>query len=278
MTRLKFDVTGVDPVGDFKVPKPGAYKARIDVVEHKESSQGNPMLEVQYVIVGDGEFNNSRIWDYYPMHVQWKLARFLTAVGVAGGKTDSDGKLSGRGAKGEFNTDSLVGKVVQIKTRIRPADEEAGYSERAEISNVIALRNGDEDVEDELEPDEGEDELEEDEDEDEGDEDEADYTYDDIQAMTKVQLRDLSKENELGIRVTKQSKLAALRDRVCEELGLEPEGGEDEDDEIEEVEDYSEAPIADLRNECKERGLSTKGTKAALVRRLEKDDEEGEPF
>ncbi len=274
MARLKFDVTGVDPAGDFKVPKPGAYKAKIDVVEHKPSSAGNPMLEVQYVI-SEGEYEGSRIWDYYPLHVEWKWRRFLEAVGIV-----KDGK-----EKGELNTDNIVGKRVMIKTTIRPADEEKGFPERANVNNVTPLKG----TVDEDEPDDAEDELDDEEEELDG---EGDLTADDIRKMKKVELRDLLKENDVeGIRVTKQVDLDKLRERVVakmvEEEMIAPEEEDEPEDEpdgdgdgedIEEVEDYAELGVADLRNEAKERGLPTKGTKAALVKRLEKDDEEGEPF
>src|SRR5215471_11491580 len=121
MARLKFDVTGVDPAGEFETPKPGAYKAKIDSIEHKQSAAGNDMLEVQYLITG-GEFDNSRLWDYYPLHVQWKYRRFLEAVGlVRGGKE-----------KGELNTEALIGKRVLIKI----TNEEYEGNTRARVQTV----------------------------------------------------------------------------------------------------------------------------------------------
>lgn len=338
MTRLKFDVEGVDPGGDFAVPKPGAYQCKIDVIEPKESSAGNEMLEVQYVITEKGEFNNSRLWDYIVLteNQKWKYRRFLEAVGA----------VTGQKEKGEIDIDKLIGKRVLVKVTNEDSEE---YGKRARVGSVSKLKSADveddadedgededegedltyEDVqamtkkelkelidelveeeeidrirvtkqtklntlrdkvcealeleeEDEDEPeDEDEDEIEdEDEVEDEDAEDEEELTADDIRGMKKTELKELIDEEGLGLRVTKQTKLAALRDRVVEKaveegLIVDPdEEDEDEDDDVEEVEDYAELGVADLRNECKERGLNSKGSKSALVKRLEKDDEE----
>ena len=56
---------------------------------------------------------------------------------------------------------------------------------------------------------------------------------------------------------------------------------EDDDEEVEEVEDYNDLSVDELRAELRERGLKATGKKSLLVKRLEKDDEEdedGEPF
>lgn len=280
MTRLKFDVTGVDPGGDFKVPKPGSYSCKIDVIEPKESQAGNDMLEVQYVITQDGEFEGSRLWDYIVLNDSsaWKYRRFLEAVGAVNGKTE----------KGEIDLDRLIGKRVLVKVTNEDSDE---WGKRARVGSVARLSKADLAEEEEGE----EEELE------EGEEEEL--TADDIMHMKKTELKEVVDENELGLRVTKQTKLQALRKRVVEKMieeemisdpdeeeeeeeledeeeveaeveDEEEEEEEEEDDEVEEVEDYAELSVGDLRAECKERGLGIKGSKSALVKRLEKDDDE----
>lgn len=287
MTRLKFDVTGVDPGGDFKVPKPGAYSCKIDVIEPKKSQADNDMLEVQYVITEDGEFEGSRLWDYIVLNDSsaWKYRRFLEAVGAVSGKKE----------KGEINLERLIGKRVLVKVTNEDSDE---WGKRARVGSVSKLSKAD------VDEDEPEDEDEDVEDDDEGDEEEL--TLEDVMSMKKVELKELIADEELGLRVTKQTKLNKLRERVAEALGLEDEEDEDDediededveeedsadeedadedddeeddedDDEVEEVEDYAELSVGDLKAECKERGLSIKGTKAALVKRLEKDDDEAD--
>lgn len=277
MTRLKFDVTGVDPGGDFKVPKPGSYSCKIDVIEPKESQAGNDMLEVQYVITQDGEFEGSRLWDYIVLNESsaWKYRRFLEAVGAVNGKTE----------KGEIDLDKLLGKRVLVKITNEDSDE---WGKRARVGSVARLSKAD--LAEEEEEDEDE-ELE---------EEEEELTADDLMHMKKTELKEVIEENELGLRVTKQTKLQALRKRVVEkmieeemisdpdeeeedeeeeledeeEIEEEEEEEEEEDDEVEEVEDYAELSVADLKAECKERGLGIKGSKSALVKRLEKDDDE----
>lgn len=329
MTRLKFDVTGVDPAGSFKVPARGAYKAKVDVVDGpKESSKGNDMLEIQYVITEDGEFTDSRVWDYIVLDEanEWKFRRFLEAVGA----------VTKRKEKGALDLDKVIGTPVLIKVTHEDSEE---YGLKARIGNVTKAKGGDvdeddEDLDEELDGDEGDltyedvmamskaeikelieeeeleirltknskvanlrkrviDELEleeaeeEEEDEDEDDDgiDNSEVTAEDVEAMSKAELKELIEEEELEIRVTKASKVANLRKRVIEELELgedeeeeEDEEDEEDEDEVEEVEDYGELPVGDLRNELKERGLPTKGTKPALVKRLEKDDDKNDPF
>lgn len=47
----------------------------------------------------------------------------------------------------------------------------------------------------------------------------------------------------------------------------------DEEEDEEEEDDYNEWSLAELKEECEERGLSSKGKKGALIKRLEEDDE-----
>jgi hypothetical protein len=317
MTRLKFDVAGVDPGGDFAVPKPGAYACKVDVIEPKESAAGNEMLEVQYVITEDGEFEGSRLWDYIVLteNQRWKYRRFLEAIGAVTDKKES----------GEIDIDKVLGKRVLVKVTNEDSEE---WGKRARVGSVSKLGKAG-DVEDEGDEDEGdEDELtydevmgmsktelkelideneldvrvtkatkvanlrpkvaealeleEEPEDEEEPEEDEEELTAEDVQGYNKTELKEVIEENDLGIRVTAKTKLPVLRKKVVaklieEEMIEDPDAEEEgEEDEVEEVEDYGELSVSDLRAEAKERGLETKGTKSALVKRLEKDDEEAD--
>lgn len=74
-------------------------------------------------------------------------------------------------------------------------------------------------------------------------------------------------EGEKEMRV--MSKVASL---LKPRDDAEEESEEEEEEESEEETDYSELTMPDLKKELKSRDLPTKGTKQALVKRLEKDD------
>lgn len=268
MAKVKFDVRGVeDQDMDFDTPVPkGLYRAVIDEIDAETPSKrsGNPMLSVTYKI-SRGDFKGRLAWDYIVLdeNNKWKLKRFLTAVGLVGGKKE----------RGEFDPSKIEGTEVQI--RIKHEDDEE-YGLRHKVSSVLPMPE-DEDGDD---LDDEEDDEEEEDDEDEGTD--SDLTLDDLKGMDRAELKTLIKDEELSIRVTKSKKDDALRDEIAEALELE-EDDEDEESDDEEEEDYNEWSNADLKAELKDRGLKTSGTKSALVTRLETDDEDDdgdgdEPF
>lgn len=60
----------------------GIYQLRIAKVEETTSSTGNPMLKVEYDVVGvDG---NRKLWDNYVMidKCMWKLKELFDALGI----------------------------------------------------------------------------------------------------------------------------------------------------------------------------------------------------
>lgn len=60
----------------------GVYQLRIAKVEETTSSTGNPMLKVEYDVVGvDG---NRKLWDNYVMidKCMWKLKELFDALGI----------------------------------------------------------------------------------------------------------------------------------------------------------------------------------------------------
>lgn len=265
MTKVKYDVTGVEPGQDFDTPVPvGLYVANIaDVVEGTSKSSGNPMLTVTYSIIRDAKNGNKdwkgrNLWDYIVLNDSsaWKLRGFLEAVGL----------VSDRKQKGTLDTDALIGTKVQVRVK-HDTDEE--YGTRAKVGTVLAMP----DTEPEEEPEEDE------EPEEESADEEGDLTYAELQEYDRDELEELIDENDLEIRVTKRTSDEKLRERIAEELELEPE---EEEPEEEPEESYDDMSLTDLKAECKQRGLSTAGTKKTLVKRLEKDDADDdgddEPF
>lgn len=276
MSKISYDVTDVQSGGqDFDVPIPrGVYRVKIDSIDEGTSqSSGNPMLTVVLKLTR-GEYKGRQLWDYIVLTESsaWKLRSFLEAVGHIG--------KNGAKAKGTFDPQDYVGRMLQVRvkheTDDRPETLEANDGKPVVRSRVGALLP----LPDDAEPEDDEDELDAEEPEDD-DESEPEMTYDDVMSMGKRDLKATITDYELDVRVTKQSKLETLRERVAEELGLEPSEDEGSDDDDEET--YDDWSVADLKAELKERGLGAGGPKSKLVARLEADDEEdadddGEPF
>lgn len=256
MAKVKFDVTGVEAGSDFDTPiPPGLYPARLDeVTDGVSQSSGNKMLTL-VLSIASGDFKGRKLWDYVVYESDasaWKLRSFLEAVGAV-----KDGKTTWAG-----DTDTLVGTMIQVRVKTEPSEE---YGDRAKVGALLPLPNGaaPEDAGDAAEEGDGE-----------------DYTYADLEAMDLDDLRTVVEEEELEVRITKRSKVDTIRDKVAEELGVEPAEEEPDDDEDEEPA-YEDMTLAELKQECEDRDLSVKGRKAAIIKRLEKDDEDeddGDPF
>lgn len=262
MPKIKYDLRDVEAAGgSFEAPPPGLYRAKLEQCNQKKSKSGNDMLECVYELTR-GDFKGSKVWDYIVIGVEGfperKLRQFLEAVGHITGK---------KNAKGGFDPDEFEDTEVQLRLKNETYDDEP----RARVAAVLPLPDDDEDEEeiDAEEPEDGEDE--------EGADEE--YTYEDLAEMDLADLKEVIDEEELGIRVTKKSKVETVLAKVAEALELEPEEDEDEDEGDEDEVDYEDMTPEELKAECKDRGLKAAGKKAVLIARLEKDDEEAEdPF
>lgn len=267
MAKVKYDVSDVEPGQqiDFDIPIPkGAYRMMIaDVTEGESQSSGNPMLTVEYE-VSTGEHKGRKVWDYIVLtdSQAWKMEQFISALG--------------KRRKGTLDTEAIIGERVIAKIKHeaddRPETLEANEGKplmRARIGSVSAVPDTDEEEPEEEEAEEPE-----------AEEEEEDLTYEDLQEYDRDDLEGLIEEYELEVKFNSKTKDDVLRERVAEEIGLEPEDEGEEDEEDEEEVDYSEMPVKDLRTECKSRGLSSAGPKSKLVKRLEEDDadDDGEPF
>lgn len=259
MPKIKYDLRDVESSGGFETPPPGLYRAKLAECNVKKSKAGNDMLECIYEL-SRGDYKGSRVWDYVVLNEasEWKLKQFLEAVGKIAGK---------KSEKGAFDPDEFEDAEVQVRLKHETYNDEP----RARVAAVLPLPEDDED-EEEIEVEDSED------DDDEGADEE--YTYEDLEGMDLGELKEVIEEEELGIRVTKKSKVETVLAKVAEALELEPEE-EDEDEEDEDDEDvaYEDMTPEELKAECKDRGLKAAGKKAVLIARLEKDDEEAEdPF
>lgn len=277
ITSIKYDVTGVEPGQDFSEPMPvNTYLCEVLDCQEGTSKQGNEQINLTLSVIkatsGDKpeKYKGRRLWDYIGLgdSTAWKMRQFLEAIGKI-----SD---NGKGEKGSLNLNSIIGKKLLVKTTNQSSEE---YGTRSKVATLMALRG---DVDEEPEDEEPEDEAEGEEPEDE----EELLTMEELEAYDRDEMKQLIKDNDLGIRVTKSTSDDRLRERIAEELGIEAEDEEPEDEEPEDEEgegempdDYNEWDLPDLKAEAKERGLQSGGTKKTLVKRLEKDDkDDAEPF
>lgn len=319
MARVKYDVRGVE--GGRKVIPAGVYNVKITSADITKPDGKDQRIEAVFEVVQDKDHKGAKLYEYINLESEqsaWKLREFTDAVGLP--------------EHGTLDSAKLVGKILGVKTFVRPADDARGFDESARVRRMFALdgasANGDvEDLDDDDDSDEEDyssmsladlkaelterglstkgkkpaliSRLEEDdaseEDEDEEEEDtEGELEWDDLEAMSRAELRQLNKDEEAGVKITKSMDDDAVRAALADALEIEvPEDEEedtDEEDEEEEEEDedtedeededdYEEWDLDDLRTELEERSLSTKGGKKVLVGRLRKDDtEEDKPF
>ncbi len=196
--------------------------------------------------------------------------------------------VKGKKEAGSFDTDKVEGAPVQL--RIKAGSYEGEY--KPEIGKVLppkADADDDEDDDDEddddeadvtdLEEDDEDEEEADDEDEDEEDEEDDELpSEDDINAMAIKELKALAKEHDVDVK--EGSKSPGYRKALIEALHSGEEDDEEEDDDDDEEEDYSDWSIDDLKKEVKHRRLKItgKGSKKALIKALEADDEDDDIF
>lgn len=278
MAKIKYDVSDVEDIAEGTHAPVGIYRAKVRSIDGpKQSSNGNPMLEVVLDLTHDGsgkklkeQFNP--LW-YYPImehehkFVQARWREFLLAFGLK--------------PKGTLDTDKLVGKSIQVKLK-SDTDDSGDY--RPKVGKVMALAA----VADEPEPEE------EDAEDAEADGEEEDAL--DLDTLSRTELKKLIKDEELEIKVLKSMSDDDLRAAIAEAMGGDEEEEEAEDEEDEEEEDtedeaedeaddeeedeatdYTTWSLADLKKEAAERELATNGSKKIIAARLKKDDE-SEPF
>lgn len=270
MTKLKYDMTEVeDTGGEFTLIPADVYDANIDALEMRTSAAGNEMIAVTYKLRG-GEFNGRLLWDNVLTEHEasaWKYLAFLKAVGVV--------TSNGKKRKGEFTLESFLNKPVRVRVKHEPDNREESkrsdgtFPVRSRVGGVLpALDDEDEDVPGEDEDEKG--------DVKDDDAPEDVWTWADIEDEDLDGLKEIIDDEELDVTVRKNSDVDRVRARVATELGVE-EPGEDEDDD---GDSYEDMDVADLKAECKERELSSAGSKKTLIKKLRKDDEGdgGEPF
>lgn len=250
------DVSDVET--DFVHAPVGLYHAKAaEVAARNSSNTDEPMVEVRFELTKDADGkklkkNYANVWYYAPLDPEASWARRLKELVVAYGLKTSGGNLA-----------TITGKEVILRLK-EDTDQDGEY--RPRIAKILKAGA----VEAEAEPDEEEEEEEL-----------------DLDSMSRSELKDLIKEEELEIRVVKSMSDDDIRAAIAEFLteDEEEEAEEEEEEEEEESEEgeeeaedegdnYDTLTAADLRQELEDRELNSKGTKKVMIARLRKDDEE----
>lgn len=279
MTKLKYDVSNVEPGQDFDTPIPeGLYRVKIEeIVEGVSKRTGDPMLTITYA-VAKGDHKGRKVWDYIVLKEtqEWKMRQFIDAIGLK--------------AKGTLDTNKIEGEYVNIRVK-HDGSEDGEYGISAKVKTVLAIpeEEAEEEVEAEAEVEEETEEGVEEEGTEEVEEEGEDdgLSWEELNSYSRNDLKVLIRDNELGIKVTKNLSDDDIRAKIAEVLEMEPEDEEEEGveeepeegtDEEEEI-DYNEMSVADLKATAKERGLTPKKLKKDLIKQLKKSDEEDDvPF
>jgi hypothetical protein len=318
VAKVKVDTTGVETAPS--AVKPGLYTVKIKECELRESKAGNPQIAIIMEISG-GEFDGRVLFDYIPVDddsMAWKLASFQDALGINRKATIDTDKIVGKKFKvrtvvqksEEYGEQARVRNMLALNEKGQSEDlddddddEDVDYEEMSldELKEEIEAReievsgkatkkkliklleeNDEKEEDDSDDEDDGDDEAEaddddesedgeEDDDDSDDDEDDEDEDYDEMD-LAELKKEVKSRKLEVSGKQTKKKLIAALE---------EDDEEDDDDDDEEDEQDYEEMDLDELKNECKERGLKATGKKAQIIKRLEKDDaegEDGEPF
>jgi SAP domain len=239
----------------------GMYPAKVASFEYETPGDKDPRFHLIYEIT-NGKF--AQIHDYvtFGETSKWKMDQMLQALGEA---TDTK-------RKGSLNTDKQKGKKVKIRVRGETYNEEY----RAKIGGVWQPAD---DMDEEFDSD-GDEEPTDDADE----PTEYDERWSEILGMGEDDLADIAEELDVynepyeldaDAYDTWEEFREALNDAMNE---AEPEEPEEEPEEEEEDIPYEDWKLQELKNELEARELDATGTKAALISRLEEDDEAASPF
>ena len=244
---VNVDLSGVE--SSRKTIPEGTYTLTVNAANQKNSSNNNPMIVFEFE-VADGPYKGVPLYENCSLQPQalFKLKSVLEALGFEIPNKAFD-----------LNLRDLIGLTCEVEV----GHEVYEGKKRARILEYLTP-----DLDDE---------------EDEEDDDEDDLE-DKLSELDFDELKDLAKDLDISASdIKKARKAAALihlimdsadEDDILEALG-EDSDEEDEDDD-EESPDYSEMSLAELKAECKDRGLKIKKgmDKDDLIEMLEEDDEE----
>lgn len=296
---------------DTPIPK-GVYKMRIlDIKDEPSKSDGRPMYTVELEVI-NGEWKGRRVWDYIKYEddsSQWKLAQLLEALEVIGEKGKRKGSFNPAKFKGkvvvvrvkhetnedyndgeptakvgsmqplpEGEAEAVAAEEPEAEAGEEPSGEEGGeeevtaanvremdlkelkeFAEEQELTDIKFTKRSKQETkaneiiealelaENVIEDPEDWEAL-------------AEMGEDDLVAYIEQEELEVDTEQEED----------DLRKALAEELEIEVP--EDAAESGEPAADYDSMSVKDLKATCSERGLSTKGGKKGMVKRLTEDD------
>lgn len=247
---VNVDLSGVE--SSRKTIPEGTYTLTVNAVNQKNSSNNNPMIAFEFE-VADGPYKGAPLYENCSLQPQalFKLKSVLEALGFEIPNKAFD-----------LNLRDLIGLTCEVEV----GHEVYEGKKRARILEYLTPDLDDEE--------DGEDE----------EDDDEDGLEDRLSELDLDELKDLAKDLDISASDIKKAKKAealinlimdsADEDDILEALG-EDSDEEDEDDD-DESPDYSEMSLAELKAECKDRGLKIKKgmDKDDLIEMLEEDDEE----
>lgn len=251
---VNVDLSGVET--SRKTIPEGVYTLVVDSATQKSSQGGNPMIVFEFS-VAEGKYQGSKLYENCSLQPQalFKLKSVLIALGL-----DIPNKAF------DLDLKDLIGLTCEADV----GHEVYEGKKKARILEYIDPSDSDSDEDDS-----------EDEDDDDTDVEST------LMKMDLDDLKDLAKELDISASsIKKAKKVKALvelimseadEDDILEALGDEDEEDEEDDgDEEDEEKDYSEMSLAELKAECKDRGLKVKKgmDKDDLIEMLEEDDED----
>ena len=245
-SSVNVDLSGVE-VSRKAIPE-GTYEVVVNEATQKNSRDGNPMIAFEFE-VADGAHKGAKLYENCSLQPQalFKLKSVLMALGM-----DIPNKAF------DLNLRDLVGLTCEVEV----GHEVYEGKKRARILqyNDPGETQGDD-----------------------SDEDDEESVEDKLSELDFDELKDLAKDLDIlasDIKKAKKAKalIELIMDSADEDDILEALGEDsDEDDEgDDEDQDYSGMSLAELKAECKDRGLKVKKgmDKDDLIEMLEEDDEE----
>lgn len=246
---INVDLSGVE-TSKKAIPE-GTYEVVVNKAEQKKSKEGNPMISFEFEVT-EGTHSGAKLFENCSLQPQalFKLKSVLLALGM-----DIPNKSF------DLNLKDLIGLTCEV---------EVGHEvyEGKKRARILEYNNPEESEEEDEEGDEGED------------------LEDRLLELDKGELKEMALELEIPKKkVLAAKKAQALVELILEEAEeddilelLDGESEEDEEDEDDDSEDpdYSEMSLAELKAECKDRGLKVKKgmDREDLIEMLEEDDEE----